>query len=72
MKFHVMAKGDRTVGDGDHYACVDIPDAAEDAEYLSFVREKLTTCFSYIFDAKPWVLTDEEYQKEIVDESQKD
>ena len=65
MKFHIMARGDRTTGDGDHYACVDIPDAAEDAEYLSFVRDELTKSFTYIFDSKPQVLTDEEYQKEI-------
>jgi hypothetical protein len=67
-----MARGDRTVGDGDHYACVDIPDAAEDADYLAFVRIELKKCFAYIFDSKPQVLTDEEYQKENADESQGD
>ncbi len=65
MKFHILAQGDRTVGDGDHYACVDIPDAAEDAEYRSFVRGELMKSFTHIFDSKPRVLTDAEYQREI-------
>ncbi len=52
------------MGDGDHYAEVDIPYAIEDKEYLGFVREQLTTCFNSIFDSKVRVWTDEEFAKE--------
>ncbi len=69
MKFHIISPGDRTTGDGDHYACVDIPDAAEDAEYVSFARHELQLCFDALFDSRARVLTDEEYQKEITDEN---
>jgi len=52
MKFHIHAHGDRTVGDGDHFAEVDIPFACTDAEYISFCKAQLTTCFSALFDSK--------------------
>ncbi len=67
-RFHIRARGDRTIGDGDHYAEVEIPFAVNDPEYLAFVREQLITCFSAIFDSKARVLTDEEYQKEETDD----
>ncbi len=68
-KFHITAQGDRTTGDGDHYACVDIPDAVEDVDYIAFVREQLETCFTSIFDAKARAWTDKEFQ-EMSDDSE--
>ena len=62
MRFQIHAQGDRTVGDGDHHATVDIPFAVEnDEDYREFVRGELRAAFSNIFDAKTVrVLTDEE------------
>jgi len=50
MKFHIFAYGDRTVGDGDHHAVVDIPYMNEDAEYVADTRDILRTAFAAIFD----------------------
>lgn len=63
MKFKIFAYGDRTTGDGDHEATVEIPNAAEDTEYRLFVQEQLTQCFSEIFDAIAIVMTEEEWQQ---------
>lgn len=65
MKFHINAQGDRTVGDGNHYACVDIPEMIEDPEYIESARETLQDAFSTIFDnRKARVQTDDEYRDE--------
>jgi hypothetical protein len=51
MKFHITAAGDRTVGDGDHYALVDIPYLNEsDVVYVESTKESLREAFVTIFD----------------------
>lgn len=63
MKFHINAQGDRTVGDGDHYAEVDIPEMIEDPEYVESARETLQEAFATIFDnRRARVQTDAEYR----------
>lgn len=53
LTFHVFARGDRTVGDGDHYAIVQIPYAnVKDLDYREFVRDELRATFADIFDNK--------------------
>lgn len=52
LTFHIFARGDRTVGDGDHYATVEIPYAAVDFDYQEFVRDELRATFADIFDNK--------------------
>lgn len=58
MKFYIYANGDRSAGNGDHYAEVDIPYMAEDAEYVAFVKEQLKACFSTMFDARAYVVNE--------------
>lgn len=64
LKFHAVAKGDRTVGDGDQHATVEISCSPTDADHVKFVRECLKDAFESIFDARVRVLTDDEWQDE--------
>jgi hypothetical protein len=67
LRFHITAQGDRTVGDGAHYAIVDIPYAVIDTEYVAATKENLTKAFEKIFDARNVrVLTDEEWFREVL------
>ena len=57
MKFEIFAKGDPTVGDGDHHATVDIPFMVTgDEEYGLFVVSQLESAFSDIFDSRAKVV----------------
>ena len=59
---HVL---ERTVGDGDHYALVDIPYMNDDLEYVRCTKETLEDAFKVIFDnRRVRVMTDAEWLKE--------
>jgi len=70
MKFHIVSRGDRTTGSGDHYATVDIDDVEETPEYILMAREELGKSFKVLFDdPKPQVFTEEEFAALMMDPS---